>query len=97
LLATTTLVDHIEGNRRLVELVRPDLLVDRLDARLALSGHGRPFVDVNGAGEDRGRDRAVFVREELSEYNATCVFRRRSATYATWRCRRRSGASPRCG
>jgi glyoxylase-like metal-dependent hydrolase (beta-lactamase superfamily II) len=50
--------------------------VDALDARLALSGHGRPFVDVHGHVEGNRRlvaDRLEAVLGALSEGPRTAV------------------------
>jgi len=49
--------------------------VDRLDARLALSGHGRPFVDVHGHIEGNRK----LVRERLDRVDAALASGRKTA------------------
>jgi glyoxylase-like metal-dependent hydrolase (beta-lactamase superfamily II) len=53
--------------------------VDRLDARLALSGHGRPFVDVHGHIEGNRK----LVRERLARVKAALTSRPKTAVQIT--------------
>ena len=53
--------------------------VDRLDARLALSGHGRPFVDVHGHIEGNRK----LVRERLDRVDAALASGRKTAVQIT--------------
>jgi glyoxylase-like metal-dependent hydrolase (beta-lactamase superfamily II) len=58
------------------EFLRSLEVVDRLDARLGLSGHGRPFVDVRGhiaASRELATERITAVRAALAEGPKTAL------------------------
>ena len=58
------------------EFLRSLDVVDRLDARLGLSGHGRPFVDVRGhiaASRELATERITAVRAALAEGPKTAI------------------------
>ena len=61
------------------EFLRSLDVVDELDARLALSGHGRPFLDVHGHVEGNRR----LVRERLAATSAALASGPRTAVEIT--------------